>query len=239
MSSSTPSKLPASAPTVLELGQRRQIEVARTLEASVRLALGTAPSNAHVLATSPPAGVDAHLIAIGTPPPSAALAMASSAIGTPPPSVVPAMSTASSAMKIAGASIASASCASIDSGASGAPNVTTPPEPRTVFLNAPAFVPPARGVQLAPRRPTPMPPRHRASLAVAVFLGLFALVLAPLAPLAWMHAAEQLDMIARGAYRATGKRVLHAVQGIGIAMTMVAVAATAFAFTVLVARALS
>jgi hypothetical protein len=128
------------------------------------------------MGTNPPSnGLDAHLIAIGTPPPGS--------------------------------------------------NV----EHETAFLGLPAYVRPSRA--------TP-PPRPRASIALAVFLGLVALALAPLAPITWMHAAEQLDLIARGARRETGKSLLHAVQGIGIAMTMVAVAATAFAFTVLIARSL-
>ncbi|MGE0402991.1 MAG: hypothetical protein AB7T06_40165 [Kofleriaceae bacterium] len=171
MSSSTPSKLPASAPTVLELGSRRELETSRTLDAP-RLATGTNP---------PSSGLDAHLIAIGTPPPGSDLG--------------------------------------------------GPVEPTTVFLGQGAYVRPSRAAA--------KPPRPRAPLAIALLLGLVALALAPLAPLAWMHAAEQLDLIARGAYRESGKRVLHAVQGIGIAMTMVAVAATAFGATVLIARALS
>jgi hypothetical protein len=73
---------------------------------------------------------------------------------------------------------------------------------------------------------------------VALLFGLLALAIAPFGPIAWMHAAEQLDLVARGLRRATGARVLHAVQGIGIAMTMVAVAATAFGATVLIARAM-
>lgn len=224
MSSSTPSKLPVSAPTVLELGRRR-LETARTLEASVHLAFGTnpPPGNAHVLATSPPPGVDAHLIAIGTPVAASstdAMKIAGASIASPTSSSSPIASTSS---PIASASSPIASASSI--------------EPRTVNLNGPAFVPPARGVMLAPR--TTPARRPRASIALAVFLGLFALVLAPLAPLAWMHAHEQLELMARGTCRATGKRILHAVQGIGIAMTMVAVAATAFGATVIIARALT
>jgi hypothetical protein len=101
------------------------------------------------------------------------------------------------------------------------------PEPKTVFLGLPAYVRPSRAAN---------PVRPRASIATAMLLGLLALVIAPLAPLAWMHAAEQLELVARGACRPSGKSLLHAAQGIGIAMTMVAVAATAFGVTVVIAR---
>jgi len=225
MSSSTPSKLPASAPTVLELGHRRSLEVSRTIPASAqpRLAMGTNPlSN----------GLDAHLIAIGTPPPGAhvdtgaqKIAGAQIASGSPSAS----MSSRRASMTSPGASTRSAGASMTSGGSTSSPD-------KTVFLDGPAFVPPARGVKLAPKRPTPMPPRPRASIALALLFGLLALAIAPFAPLAWLHAAEQLDLIARGARRATGKSLLHAVQGIGIAMTMVAVAATAFGLTVIVVR---
>lgn len=185
--SSSPGTLPATAPTVLELGNRRALEVSRTIPAPDRLALGTTP---------PLAAVDAHLIAIGTPPPGARLA-SPAAPASPPSPTIPASAV----------------------------------EPKTLFLGAPAYVPPGRGVQLAPHRPRP-------ALVMAVILGVLALGLAPFGPLAWMHAAEQLDLVARGVYRPSGRRVLHAMQGIGMAMTMIAVAATAFGVTVLVARAL-
>jgi hypothetical protein len=149
-----------------------------------RLALGTNP---------PSSGLDAHLIAIGTPTPGA----------VPTPQAFDAVSE---------------------------PKPSTQPEPTTVFLGGGAFVPPARGVKIAPAH------APRASLAIAMLLGILALVIAPLAPIAWMHAAEQLDLIARGMRRASGKSWLHAVQGIAIAMTMLAVAATAFGITVVVAR---
>lgn len=183
--SSSPGTLPATAPTVLELGNRRALEVSRTIPAPDRLALGTTP---------PVAPVDAHLIAIGTPPPGARVASPAASPSSP---VGP----------------------------------TSAVEPKTLFLGAPAYVPPGRGVQLAPHRPRP-------ALVMAVILGVLALGLAPFGPLAWMHAAEQLDLVARGVYRPSGRRVLHAMQGIGMAMTMIAVAATAFGVTVLVARAM-
>lgn len=170
MSRSTPSTLPATARTVLEIGARRSLEVSRT----VPLATGTNP---------PSSGLDAHLIAIGTPAPGTNIAP-----------------------------------------------VTTEPEPKTVFLGGATYI--------RPSRPVPSAALPRASLALASLLGLFALVLAPLGPIAWLHAAEQLDLIARGARSDRGARWLHAMQGIGIAMTMIAVAATAFGITVMVARTL-
>jgi hypothetical protein len=201
MSSSTPSKLPASAPTVLELGNRRSLEVSRTVPAN--LALGTTPPgtpagidsrnavaidsrNAMAIDSRNVMVVDAHLIAIGTPAPGS--------VPTPVPyNVVP------------------------------EPKAV---EPKTVFQGARAFVPPSRPVTNAPR----------ASIALALLLGLFSLAIAPLAPIAWLCAAEQLDLVQRGLRRPTGVRWLHAVQGIGIAMTMVAVAATAFGITVVITR---
>ncbi|MFN0248766.1 MAG: hypothetical protein ACKV2T_17890 [Kofleriaceae bacterium] len=184
MSSSTPSKLHASFPTVLELGNRRSLEVSRTVPAG-NLALGTNPPG-----TSAPIGpmvVDAHLIAIGTPTPGSVM---------PHTAAAPVLT----------------------------PELTS--GPKTVFQGGHGFVPPSRPVTNAPR----------ASIALALLLGLFSLVIAPLAPLAWLCAAEQLDLVARGLRRPTGTRWLHAVQGIGIAMTMVAVAATAFGITVMIAR---
>ena len=171
MSRSTPSTLPATARTVLEIGARRSLEVSRT----VPLATGTNP---------PSSGLDAHLIAIGTPPPG----------------------TNATAEKV------------------------PEPEPRTVFLGGAAYI--------RPSRPVPSAALPRASLALASLLGLFALALAPLGPIAWLHAAEQLDLISRGVRSDRGARWLHAMQGIGIAMTMIAVAATAFGVTVMVARTL-
>jgi hypothetical protein len=213
MSSSTPSKLPASAPTVLELGNRRSLEVSRTIPAN--LALGTTPPgtpagidsrnamaidsrnamaidsrNAMAIDSRNAMVVDAHLIAIGTPTPGSVTPNAFDAMPAP---------TSPTAEPIA---------------------------PKTVFQGARVFVPPSRPVTNAPR----------ASIALALLLGLFSLAIAPLAPLAWLCAAEQLDLVARGLRRPTGVRWLHAVQGIGIAMTMVAVAATAFGITVVIAR---
>ena len=265
MSSSTPSKLPASAPTVFELGNRRSLEVSRTLPASGASNLArTVPSAhapaSHVLTTTPEAarfatgtnppasnGLDAHLIAIGTNQPANGLDAHLIAIGTPAPGTNVAnaahaahaahASNASNASNASHASHAShaseASHASSASRASSAQHASSP-EPKTVFLGGAAYVPPGRGVRLAPK--AAMPARPRASIGLAIFFGLLALVIAPLAPIAWMHAAEQLDLVARGARRASGKRLLHAVQGIGIAMTMVAVAATAFGLTVILAR---
>lgn len=228
MSSSTPSKLPASAPTVFELGNRRSLELSRTIPSSGASASSTAdvatatPASGRLesarfaMGTNPPSsnGLDAHLIAIGTPAPGSNLTPVAS-------------SHASST-----ANYASASNAANHASAS---NVAASPEPKTVFLGGAAYVPPGRGVKLAPK-PATMPPRPRASIGLAIFFGVLALVIAPLAPIAWMHAAEQLDLVARGARRATGRGLLHAVQGIGIAMTMVAVAATAFGLTVILGR---
>lgn len=200
MSSSTPSKPPASARTVLELGTRQALEVSRTVPAATNLAPpchSSERSGLLALGTNPPTSnavapvMDAHLIAIGTPAPGAV---------TPTPDAV---------TQKAFAAVSSQE-----------------PEPKTMFLGARAFVPPSRAVTNAPR----------ASLAIAMLLGILALAIAPLGPLAWMHAAEQLDLVARGMRRATGQRCLHAVQGIGIAMTMIAVAATAFGITVVIAR---
>ena len=196
-SSSSPSTLPSSVRTALELDSRHQLEVSRTVpvatasrppretEASLRRTV-QAPSEPRLaLGTNPPtSGLDAHLIAIGTPTPGA----------VPAPTATP--------------------------------KAPPAPEPTTLFLGARAFVPPSAPVTNAPR----------ASLAITLLLGLLALAIAPLAPIAWMHAAEQLDLVARGMRRPTGKRLLHAVQGIGIAMTMLAVAATAFGLTVVIAR---
>ena len=78
--------------------------------------------------------------------------------------------------------------------------------------------------------------RPRAAIGISVGLAILALVIAPFAPIAWMHATEQLDLVDRGACRPTARAWLVLAQGIGIAMTMVAVAATAFGFTVLVVR---
>jgi hypothetical protein len=211
MSSSTSSKLPASAPTVLELGNRRSLEVSRTVPASSAASTASDRPTARALpaeparlalGTNPPSnGLDAHLIAIGTPPPGANTAPAHAASND------------------ATSNVAASNDAASNDAAS---------EPKTVFLGLGSYVRPAR-------RAT-NPPRPRASLALAVILGVLALAIAPFAPLTWIYAAEQLELIARGAYRPRGKHVLHVVQGIGIAMTMVAVAATAFAFTVLVVR---
>jgi hypothetical protein len=198
MSSTSGQKLSSNAPTVLELGQRRSLETARTLEASVRLALGTSPPGSNAPNESAHSGLDAHLIAIGTPPPGSQIGSASQNNSASP---------------------------------SGSASQAAPTDPKTVFLGQPAYVKPSR----AARRAT-MPPRPRPAITLALLFGLLALVIAPLAPIAWMHAAEQLDLVARGARRDVGRRTLHAMQGIGIAMTMVAVAATAFGLTVMLVR---
>jgi hypothetical protein len=221
MSSSTPSKLPASAPTVLELGNRRSLEVSRTIPAN--LALGTTPPGT-------PAGIDSrNAMAIDSRNAMAIDSRNAMAIDSRNAMAIDsrnAMVVDAHLIAIGTPTPGSVTPSAFDAMPAPTSLTAEPIAPKTVFQGARVFVPPSRPVTNAPR----------ASIALALLLGLFSLAIAPLAPLAWLCAAEQLDLVQRGLRRPTGVRWLHAVQGIGIAMTMVAVAATAFGITVVIAR---
>lgn len=146
------------------------------------------------------------------------------AIGTTPPIAVSATASLATPASLAGARIGTPTPSSLDMHATvrGAPVL----EPRTINLRMPAYIAPSLEAR----------PRPRAAVGVALLYAVFAILIAPLAPIAWMFAAEQLDLVDRRLRSADGKRMLELAQGIGIAMTMVAVAATAFGLTVLIVR---